>query len=242
MNESEKKQRVWGKVLFSALWGVFAMIMFCVHQVNMVLLFSSILLMASPWVIDFKKITSFYVDLEKRKVGFSQAVDEVKATGADIKRTADEVRVTADTFSKTVNSFLKFNMSALQREGRFDMSTSWEDAIKFLEEAELLSELIKNNDAETVNILLQSQCKVFELFEFDMRGHLPKEQQEIFENAISTGVYLDREYTKIYFRREQVAVDFDTMYSLKDYIKDDQKAVWIENIKKLEKYYKKYFD
>lgn len=230
-----------GKIVFSLVFVFVVIAMFYLKQGNVGYLVMLAILIIAPWVIDIKKITSFSLDIQNKKILITQALKEAEEASENAKQVSREVEITATTFSKTVDSFLKFNMLALQREGRLNMNTPWYDAAQFVEEAKILYHLTKSDDDEIQQLIQDSQCKVIELFEFDIQNYICEDKKNDFEQAISTGTYLNQDLGKLYFNKKDVAINFQSLYALKDSVEKAKQAQYIKSVDDLKEYYKNNF-
>lgn len=196
-----------------------------------VLIFSAILIVVL-WVFNLEEYRKITLEIDNKKIELEKA--EKNAISA-----AAQVEVKADQFQKTIDAFLAYNLADFQRQGQFGASMNWEEAAKFVDEAQEMQKISTDMDENLAFLIQKSKAKVVQLF----KSYLQTQFQEVrnaIENNIQTGLAWDKTDT-VYHPRDLI-IDFNGLKKLGDKLSEEQQPKWNVELEKFKKFYHNNFD
>ncbi|WP_282798590.1 hypothetical protein [Lactococcus lactis] len=154
------------------------------------------------------------------------------------KRLNDEMQKDLESFKEVNQSLLKYSLGTLQKEGLFDMMTSPERIIEFVESSEKLSKEI-GIEGEVLDLLNMAKSKAVSSFSCQIGVQFPELQEEALK-AISDGYRVENGVST--YSKELVKINFDALRDLSSKLNTPlEKESWKQLLNKFEAFYQKNF-
>lgn len=154
------------------------------------------------------------------------------------KRLNEEMQRDLASFKEVNQSLLKYSLGTLQKEGLFDMMTSPERIIEFVESSEKLSKEI-GIEGEVLDLLNMAKSKAVSSFVCQIEVQFPELKKEAVK-AISDGYRVENGVAT--YSKELVKINFDALRDLSSKLNTPlEKESWKRLLNKFEAFYQKNF-